>query len=506
MSESGDNWLELPRGPRPGDQIEVLIEGLTAKGQGRGKLCAYVGPQREQRTYRVEVRKAIPGDHLIATVEYNRRSTIRGRIEEMLTPSSLRAEPRCRHFGRREEPGRGCGGCTLQNMSYDQQLRLKRERIAGLLEAQGLVGVTVAPIIPQADPWYYRNKMEFTFAPAEDGLPALGLFATGYRRTVLPLAACHLQSVESARLVKAVGKWVRAQELVPYRPPLNAGLLRTLTVREGRRTGERMVELTTSADTLATRLGVETAAEDIALALTEKILALAAENEVAVTSLYWTQHRAVRGERTRMIHHHIAGRPVLRERLHLPRGEVLDFEIHPRAFFQTNTEQAEVLYTEVLDKAGLLGGKPCDCVLDLYCGTGTIALCAAPYARRVIGIELQPDAVENALQNARLNSIENAEFLCGDVGEVLETSALGDTGADLIIVDPPRSGLRPDALSLLTEMKANRLVYVSCNPESLARDLAELVGAGWQVDAIQPVDLFPQTFHIECVVALRKGE
>lgn len=498
-------WLELPRGPRPDDQIEVEIEDLTAKGQGRARFCAYVGPQKEPRTYRVEVRKAIPGDRLLATVERNRRGVINTRIAQILSQSPMRKAPRCRHFGCREEPGRGCGGCTLQNMTYEHQLRLKRDRISSLLAAHGLTSVDVDPPIAQPEPWYYRNKMELTFAPAADDALALGLFATGYRRTVLRLEECFLQSPESARLVRAVGEWARSEELIPYRPPTNTGFLRTLTIRESQRTGDRMVELTTSGDAHSLRRGQQTAAEDIAAAMAERILQLAEDVDAPISSMYWTRHRAVKGERTSLTHEHIAGSHVLREQLRLPGEKVLEFEVHPRAFFQTNTEQAEILYAMVLENAGLLEHGGFDEALDLYCGTGTIALCLAPYVRHVCGVELQPDAVDNARQNARLNATENTEFLCGDVADVLKTTGFGTTTpANLVVVDPPRSGLRSDARKILVGINASNLVYVSCNPETLAADLAELSKAGWRIDTVTPIDLFPQTYHIEIVVGLSR--
>lgn len=510
MAEETDlltNAPALPRGPRRGDQLEVRIEGLAKGAIAVGSFHARIGPQLQPRTYRVEVRKAVPGDRLRIEVETNRRSVIAGRIVEVLSPSPHRGPaPRCPHFGLREENGKGCGGCTLQHVAYPQQLVMKSAILQELLASQGLASLAIRPPLGHDAPWYYRNKMEFSFTQSTTQPVNLGLYRTGWRREVLALGTCFLQSKESADLVAAVGEWAAAEALVAYHPPSNGGFLRTLTIREGRRTGQRLIELTTSGDATTFRRGQEAPAEVVVAAMAGEILRIARQAGTVVSSLYWTQHIAVAGTRTRLEHHLLSGRPDLEEALHLPGGHRLRFSIHPRAFFQTNTEQTEVLYAEVLAAAGLLDGRQVGHALDLYCGTGTIGLCLARYVDRVTGVELQPSSAENARQNAGINGIENAEFLCGDVGAVLAETGLGrDTPVDVVVVDPPRAGLNADARALLAGLAAARLVYVSCNPESLARDLAHLVGRGWRVDSVQPVDMFPHTSHMETVVGLSRG-
>ncbi len=254
-----------------------------------------------------------------------------------------------------------------------------------------------------------------------------------------------------------------------------------------------MVELTTTADQTTSMDGVEVQAADVGRAFGEWLQA----QDIAVTTGYWTQHLARRGVRTTITEHHLFGKPLLNEELRLS-GRTLRFEIHPRAFFQPNTRGAERLYDTVAEAAELLGGET---VLDLYCGTGTIGLCLAHRAERVVGIELVESAVENARRNAAHNGIDNVTFLAGDVGKVLANEALS---GDVVVVDPPRSGLMPAARMLIQRLEASRLVYVSCNPEALARDLVALHAAGWTTQSIRPVDMFPHTAHIECVATLTR--
>lgn len=496
----------LPHSPRSGEFFEVEITGLSLKGEGTADYPAYVGPQRQVKPFVFCVRKALPGDRVRVCVETRRKRRVIGRIDELLEPSRMRIEPRCAHFGRRETPGKGCGGCTLQNLDYRHQLLNKERLVKYAMADAGVDPGLVAPVMGQEDPWYYRNKMEFSFGDDAQRRFSLGLYPRGYRYEVLNLTECLLQSRFVSTLLTRIRRWAIDQQLRPYDSRSGEGFLRTLTIREGKRTGERLLELTTSHHPTVQVRGQETPAEQVAGAFARFVVDLAEELDGAITSVYWTQQRAVRGEPTRFIEHHLHGLEVLHERLSLPDDHSLLFDIHPRAFFQPNTRQAEVLYATVLDMSGLRDANASHTVLDLYCGTGTIGLCMAPYARKVLGVELQPDAVENARENARRNAITNARFFAGDVGETLHDvefeRAAGQV--DVVVVDPPRAGLLPDARAHLAGLDAPRMVYVSCNPITLARDLRELKDQGWHVEAIQPVDMFPHTYHIENVARLRK--
>ena len=497
---------ELPRSPRPGSTWEVTIDELSVDGRGIAHFPAYVGPQREQKDFRFLVRKALPGDELEILVERRRGDRIDARIEQVIDSSPMRIEPRCRHFGRREVSGEGCGGCTIQSLSYRHQLAAKEKTVKGLVAEEGLDPGRVRPVRGQDDPWYYRNNMEFSFGDTDEREFALGMYPTGYHFEIVNLEECFLQSEFASQLLPAARQWAKERGLSPYLDSSNEGFLRTITIREGKRTGERMVGLMTTHDQTAECRGEEVPAGEVAESFAEWIVEWAKRRGDAVTSVYWTQKKQIRGETTEWFEHNLYGKPVLEEELHLPGQQVLRFEIDPRAFFQTNTLQAEELYAEVLERSGLLEMEAEGTVLDLYCGTGTIALCMAPYAERVVGVEMQPDAVANARKNAETNAIENARFFEGDVGEVLATDEFVEAApeVDLVVVDPPRAGLQPEALEHVLSVDAPRVVYVSCNPESLSRDVSKMVDQGYQLRSIQPVDMFPHTYHIECVALLEQ--
>ncbi len=485
--------LDLERNPRRGDLLEVEIEGVDTDGCGLGSLDVRVGPQRAPRRLRVEVRGGLPGDRLRVDVGSCKQGVVVGRIDALLTPSPQRITPRCVHLTEEVHP---CGGCALQALGYEDQLALKHGLVTRALSRAQIDPASIPPVLPSPRPWAYRNKMEFSFGRDGAGRLALGLHPVGRRWDILRQRACHLVSDPAVIVSQAVQDAAEALALPPFRPQDGSGWLRTLTWREGLRTGERLVELTTSHEApTPDPLGT-------AQALLQAALDAADAAGAPLTSAVWTQHRAVRGERTTLISQVLHGPGVYHEVLHLPGGHALRFEVHPRAFFQPNPLGAEVLYREVLQATGLLEA-PASRVLDLYCGTGTIGLCMAPFAAEIVGVELQPDAVEGANRNARANAITHAEFIAGDVGATLE-GPLGARvrGADVAVLDPPRSGLHPKALQHIHAIQPRRLVYVSCNPEALGRDLVELRRLGYHPAAIQPVDMFPQTAHVETVVTL----
>ena len=494
--------LERDRNFERGDEVVVEITGVTDRGLGSAQIEALVGPQRDRKTFNLFVRKALPGDKVRVVIDYARRTRCSGYWTELLKPSPLRILPRCPHFGRREFSKKGCGGCSYQSMSYRHQLAIKEKKIKEKFIDVGLDPGLVWPVQGLDEPWYYRNRMDFNFGDTVDNEFALGFHPTGYRFEVINIETCFLLSEFASDFVPQLRKWGSEQGLEPV---LNrrggGGWLLTLMIREGKRTGERLVELMTTDEKTTSFDGEEMASEEVARRFCTFMHDSAAQFGEEITSVYWTQRRQKKGESTRWTQHHLAGRETLCEELHLADGRELRFEIHPRAFFQTNTRGAERLYDLVIEKAGL-SDKPVNRAVDLYCGTGTIALCLAPYAREVLGVEMQPDAVENARRNARLNGVDNVEFLTGCVRHVLKKRELG--AIDLTVVDPPRGGLLPGAVEEILLIDAPTLVYVSCNPASLARDLCELTAAGYQLHSVQPLDLFPHTFHVECVALLRK--
>lgn len=492
----------LGRRPRPGDRLELSIEELTAEGLGSGTVIAGEASGQTRR-YRLEVPGALPGERVQVVCGPRRGRQMTARLEHILEARADRVLPRCRHHARAGSPLLGCGGCSLQSLSYPSQLRLKHERVCRLIAGVGLDPQIVAPPLAQAEPWFHRNKMEYTFHPPREGGVVLGLHPAGSRQ-VLQLAECFLLSPFASSLLQIVADWANELGLTAYWPRRNSGFLRTFTIREGKRTAERLVDLTTSADEMVEARNGPLPALEIARSLCVLLERAGEGPESRITSFYWTRQVARAGEATRFEATLLRGSPVLHEVLRLPAEHLLSFEIHPRAFFQPVSAQAEQLYAQVLRAAELGAGRDKLDAFDLYCGTGTIALCLAPFCRQVTGVELQADAVENARRNALRNGIENVRFIAGDVGAVLARGEALSPGErpDLVVVDPPRSGLAAPALAHVRAIGAARLVYVSCNPEALARDLLELARYGYAARQIQPVDMFPHTAHIECVAQL----
>lgn len=491
------NLPELPRNPRPGDLLDVEIDSVADGGRGRGRWQAHVGPDRRVQRFDVRARGGLPGEQVRVRVLGRKRRVLEGQVVEVLAAAPYRIPPRCDHAWRPGMTGLGCGGCSLQGLTYAAQLSAKRDWVADQLAHAGFTGLEIPPPLACEPPWEHRNKMEYSFGDA-DGRLGLGLHPPARRYEVVDLQRCHLQSEAASALVIRVADWARSFGLAAHSDIRGDGWLRTLAVREGKRTGERLVELTTSDHAQVVCATAELPADEVVAAFAKMIEDF--QPEVAVHSLYWSSRRAQRGEPTRLSTRPLHGRPTLTEALSLPDGRTLRFAIHPRAFFQPNTRQAEVLYGEVMAAVAAEDQLPGGRILDLYCGTGTIGLCLSPLADEVVGIELQPDAVRDAGRNAIANGIDNARFLCGDVGAVLAREGLADAGsAEVAVVDPPRCGLSPAALALVAGIGVRRLIYVSCNPTALARDAALLRQRGYRLSAAQPVDMFPHAWHVETV-------
>lgn len=498
-------WVPVPHAPRWGETFELRVEALDDRGRGLGPLHVAVGPQGLQRTYRVTVPTTVPGDLVTVRIGKPRRRKVDGRLVALLEPAPERVAPACAHFGPYDGQGRGCGGCALQSLPYPAQLAHKARRVTGLLASADVPPDKVAEVHAATSPWDYRNKMEFSFGDNPAREPTVGLHPAGKRHEVLDLTDCRLQSPETMALLAIARERLRARGLRHHDQRRDTGWLRSFTVREGKRTGERLVELLTNAHPTVDTVDGPRPAADEARDFAGAVWEGAQAQGLGLVSLWWSRHDAQRGRRTQVHSDVLHGRETLREELHVADDVRLRFDIHPRAFFQPNTLQAETLYRLVL--AALGDAAASAHVLDLYCGTGTIALCVAHRVARVTGVELSPEAVANAEANAALNGVTNARFVCGDVGAVLEQEALCTPGAaDAVIVDPPRAGLMPAAVTHLCTLRAPRLIYVSCNPASLARDLVPLQAAGYTLERAWPVDHFPQTGHVETVALLTLSE
>jgi 23S rRNA (uracil1939-C5)-methyltransferase len=442
--------------PARGAEVELTVDALAHGGNGVARLDGYV----------VFVAGAVPGDRVRAEVTKSKRAYAEARATEILSPSPDRIPARAGH-----------PGAPWQVLPYERQLAVKAEQVGDALRRIGkLDQFEQEPIVPAVEQWRYRNKLEYSFGTDDEGALVCGFHAPGRFDRILPLEDCLLASERGNVAREQVLEWARAQGLEAWDRRTQDGFLRNLVVREGRRTGELQVRLVTGPGELDTR-------------------SLAAA--VDATGLFWTQMTAggesTSGGETRRL----AGAARLREQL----GE-LEFLISPDAFFQTNTEMAERLYGTAVEFAGLRGTER---VFDLYCGIGTIALALAARARAVVGVEIVEPAVADAIANARRNEITNASFYAGDIRLALRELIEREGRPDVLVVDPPRAGLSQKIVRRIVEAGPRRIVYVSCNPTTLAPNAAQLTEAGYRLLRVRPVDMFPQTPHIECVALLERA-
>lgn len=452
--------------PKKGAEVILKIDSLVYGGNGIGQVDGF----------KVFVEGVVPGDTVRARMKKARSSYGEGHLLQVLKPSPLRVQARCKHFG-------VCGGCKWQFLDYAEQCKVKEQQVRDAIHRiGGLPEDLVEPLIPNATPWFYRNKMELSFGRSANGEVMLGFYPSGFHYEVFDVEECFLQSELLVEIVKKVRDFANEYQVPVYNSHTHEGLLRTLTVREGKNTGETMVILTTSTSIFDHKAA----------------FASLFEGDPRITSVYWNTVYQVEGHPTWVEENRLFGKEALTEALILENGQRLEFDILPQAFFQTNTKGAEVLYSKVLELAALTRKEV---VFDLYCGTGTIGLFCAHRARYIYGIEVNESAVESARSNAAKNKIENATFLLGTVEQRLPEMK---EKADVLIVDPPRAGLEGDVVEKAAAFGAQKIVYVSCNPSTLARDLKAFAGLSYAVKVVQPVDIFPQTHHIECVTLLER--
>ncbi len=416
----------------------------------------------------VFVQGAFPGDVVRAVVGKSKRAYAEARTIEVLQPSPDRVPPVADH-----------PGAPWQVLPYERQLEVKFEQVRDALQRIGkLEGFELEPIVPAQAQWRYRNKLEYSFGADEAGALICGFHAPGRWHEIVEVIDCRLASEAGNRARDAVVNWCREQGLAPYDRRSGEGLLRNLVVREGRRSGQIQVRLVTAPGTID-RDGLAAAAAGCAGVLWTQIDSVAETTQGGATEL-------------------IGGVDRLDEEL-----GGLRVQISPQAFFQTNTEMAEELYGLALEYAELRGFER---VYDLYCGIGTIGLLMAPRAAEVWGLELIEEAIADAIANARLNEIDNAHFFAGDVRLAMRDLAEKAGRPDVLVLDPPRAGLSQKIMRRVIEASPKRVVYVSCNPTTLAPNAAQLVEAGYTLTKVRPVDMFPQTPHIECVAQFIRGQ
>lgn len=446
-----------------GEELELSIDSLAYGGNGVARLDGFV----------VFVRSGLPGDRVRARVTKVKRGFAEALATEILVPSPQRVEAPCAHYP-------ACGGCRFQDLDYEVQLAAKESQVRdALIRIGGIAEPPLEPIVPAASKFHYRNKLEYSFTQGSDG-PMLGFHRAGRWDEVLGVEKCWLTTDLGNAIRNAVRDWAREEKLEAYSQADQTGYLRHLVYREGRNTGQVMVMLVTAPG------------EKFERGYFVEVLRRFSE----VKSIRWAINDSP-SEVTNLPSTVLWGEDAIEEEL-----LGLRFRLRPNAFMQTNTEMAEQLYALAIEYAGLTGTET---VYDLYCGTGTIGLAMAKNALTVWGVEISEESVACALENMDLNGIGNAAFFAGNVSLSLEELQERAGSPDLVVVDPPRAGLAGKALRRLARLEAPRIVYVSCNPTTLASDLKTLrEDWGYELVRARPVDMFPHTPHIETVTVLER--
>jgi 23S rRNA (uracil1939-C5)-methyltransferase len=433
-----------------GELLEVEVDSLAFGGRGVARADGYV----------VFVSGALPGDRVRAEVTKAKRKFAEARTVELLSPGSDRLADRCVHGG---EP---CPGAPWQGLPYESQLACKQEQVGDALRRiGGLDGFELEEIEPAPAQWRYRNKLEYSFGE-RDGETTLGFHARGRWDLIVDVEDCMLASERGNAARNKVRDWARLEAVPPYDRRAEKGTLRNLAVREGRRSGQVQTRLVTSANRLP-------------------------KPPVDLHTVIEGPSGGSDGPTG------VLGEERLREELC-----GLKLEMSHGAFFQTNTEMAERLYAVAAEYAGLSGSER---VFDLYCGIGTIGLTMAGRAGEVWGLEIVPEAIDDAEKNAKRNGIENAHFLAANARTGVRPLVEQAGKPDVVVIDPPRAGLSQKIVRRVLECEAKRIVYVSCNPTTLAPNAAQLGEAGYRLSRVKPVDMFPQTPHIECVALFDKA-
>ncbi len=462
---------------KKGTEVELTIEGAAFKGKGVARHDGMA----------VFVNGTAPGDKVNARIIKKKKNYAEGKLLEILEPSKDRIEPKCRH-------ARVCGGCSWQHLPYEKQIEYKGLQVEDhVRRIAGLEYTTVHPALKCEQPFYYRNKMEYSFSTrrwlteeeinreefVDDSGFAAGLHAPGRFDKVLNLQECHLQQPESFQILDFIRSYCTERDIPAFDAVNQEGFMRHLMIRTSHHTTDFMVNLVTYEDD-----------SDLMRTMSDQLLERFPFITTIVNNINDTRSPTSVGRIENVIH----GPGYIVDRI----GRHC-FKIHPNAFFQTNTSQAEKLYEVAREYAQIRKG---DIVYDLYCGVGTLSLFLAEPAEQVVGIELVDVAVQNAEFNAAENSVENVSFIKGDMKDVFTEAVVEQFGApDVLITDPPRAGMHPDVVKRLLELRVPRIVYVSCNSSTMARDLKELSGI-YEIPEVQPVDMFPQTWHVEAVARL----
>lgn len=435
---------------------KILIHGLGTAGEGVGKLDGLT----------VFVEGALPGEEILAEIETRKKNYATARLVEVCKKSPERVEPFCSLY-------KECGGCQLQHLSYPAQLKWKRQQVVDAIERIGkLGGIEIPDTLGMENPLRYRNKMQF---PVGKNLQ-IGCYARGSHK-IIDTRSCFIQNAGNDKILAAVRKVAAKFNLQPYDEDTHKGFLRHVMGRVGS-DGELMIVLVTATKNFPNE-------KNFVRALIKELPEVTSIQQ----NIQTFRNNVILGRDTKILF----GKPTIHDKI----GR-LKFNISARSFFQVNTAQAEILYKTALDFANLRGNET---IIDAYCGTGTIGLFMARKARKVIGVEVVSSAISDAIKNARENKIRNTEFIVGDAVKILPR-IFDSVYAEVVIVDPPRAGCDKKVLETFAAMKPEKIIYVSCNPATLARDLKILDALGYGTKKIQPVDMFPFTSHVESVTQI----
>lgn len=444
------------------DIIELKITGLGSSGECVGKAEGFT----------VFVHGALPGEIVSVKLFQVKKSYASGKILNIIEPSAQRVKPECPYY-------ENCGGCQLQHLSYEGQLAVKRQQVQDALERIGHIkGCEVLPVLGMENPWHYRNKMQFPVSRNE-GKIQIGCYAA-QTHNVIDIDSCIIQKQANNKIMQVVRSWMREFNVPAYDETTGKGVVRHVMGRVGVRSGEVMAVIITACYDIPH-------AGELVTMLKSEVDGL----KSIIQNINKKRTNIIMGNKNRVLY----GKGTIKDKL----GN-LKFNISPLSFFQVNSAQTEKLYATALDFAALQGSET---VIDCYCGTGTISLYLAQKARKVYGIEIVEPAIKDANENAVANNITNAQFICGDAA--VEMPALLNSGVepDVVLLDPPRAGCDKKVLSAIVQVKPQKIVYVSCNPASLARDMAFLTENGYRAVKAQPVDMFGMCAHIETVALLQ---
>lgn len=449
--------------------VSVRIEDIGVNGEGIGKIDGYT----------LFVKDAIVGDYAKVRITKPLNNYAYARLEEIITPSEVRVAPKC-------PVAKTCGGCQIQEMDYKAQLEFKKNKVKNNIERiGGITDFEIADTLGMEEPYHYRNKAQYPVGEDKDGNIIMGFYA-GRTHSIVPCTDCVIGDTVNKEILKIIKQFMTEFKIRPYDEATNKGLVRHVLIRKGFKTGEIMVCLVINGNKLTN--------ESV---LVERLRSVRGMTSVSL-NINKENTNVILGSRVVNLY----GDGYITDYIGL-----IKFHISPLSFYQVNPKQTQVLYGKALEFAGLTGKET---VWDLYCGVGTISLFLAKLAKKVYGVEIIPEAIADARNNAKLNNIKNAEFFVGKAEEVMpqyyenQQKQGIEASADVIVVDPPRKGCDERLLATIIKMEPEKVVYVSCDSATLARDLKFLCENGYEIKKVQPVDMFAHSVHVETVCLLSR--